>query len=581
MSLLYACTHLDAPAAPLPPSYPSSSASFHPLHNLYFCEECDAVRCDLCVAIEVASYFCPNCLFDVPGANVRADKNRCARSCFSCPQCTSSLSIQASDPPEPQEGGEDAAPSAPGPPYLLVCPGCKWSSKEVGWEFDKPTGIALQLQKSSPQTEAVQAEFDALKEHLESYITSSAPPTPHRTRVPSRHISQLTQMASKALHRDIPGMTAASKARRRMSGVKDGEAGREKVGWDEMGEYVAKGSWREEGWGKGLEEVEMMKELQESGARGVGRLERRWGKSCDADRLASAILPQRIPLKTKLTKRCPEANCRHLLIQPDTKGVRMKIKMVAMNYLPVMELGRRRRRIAVADLEEEPSEPSAEDLERRRRERRRTRGGVPVKEEDESLGKALRAGETYTFQLALTNPLYDPIQIRLTQPHAPRHAPAPNNNLHIVTPHFTINALKDAWAYDEDDEEDEGAFGESDAGVSEDGMSGTTGTNTGTNVGTLSRKSRLSVLAGGSARDKKHRESGVEKKGNTSKIALEVEVLPGATGSVEFDLEVRYTYRADGEGTPAEREGGGKEERMKEEYKTFTFWVRANIGEVA
>jgi dynactin-4 len=74
--ILYHCCHLEQPAAPLPPSYPSSFADYSPLSSLYFCEECDAIRCDQCVAVEVASYFCPNCLFDVPGANVRADKNR-------------------------------------------------------------------------------------------------------------------------------------------------------------------------------------------------------------------------------------------------------------------------------------------------------------------------------------------------------------------------------------------------------------------------------------------------------------------------------------------------------------------------
>jgi dynactin-4 len=76
MSILYNCPHLADPHPPLPPSYPSSSFAFSPLTHLYFCEECDSVRCNECVACEVASYYCPNCLFDVPSANVRADKNR-------------------------------------------------------------------------------------------------------------------------------------------------------------------------------------------------------------------------------------------------------------------------------------------------------------------------------------------------------------------------------------------------------------------------------------------------------------------------------------------------------------------------
>lgn len=74
--VLYHCSHLESPRAPLPPGYASSFSDLSPLNRLYFCEECDAVRCDQCIAIEVASYYCPNCLFDVPSANVRGDKNR-------------------------------------------------------------------------------------------------------------------------------------------------------------------------------------------------------------------------------------------------------------------------------------------------------------------------------------------------------------------------------------------------------------------------------------------------------------------------------------------------------------------------
>lgn len=43
---------------------------------MFFCEECDAVRCNRCVAVEVSGYYCPNCLFEVPSASVREEKNR-------------------------------------------------------------------------------------------------------------------------------------------------------------------------------------------------------------------------------------------------------------------------------------------------------------------------------------------------------------------------------------------------------------------------------------------------------------------------------------------------------------------------
>jgi Dynactin p62 family len=62
---------------PPPANLASSSSSFHDLNDLYFCEECDAVRCNNCVFIEVSGFYCPNCLFEVPNASVRAEKNRC------------------------------------------------------------------------------------------------------------------------------------------------------------------------------------------------------------------------------------------------------------------------------------------------------------------------------------------------------------------------------------------------------------------------------------------------------------------------------------------------------------------------
>ena len=133
----------------------------------------------------------------------------------------------------------------------------------------------------------------------------------------------------------------------------------------------------------------------------------------------------------------------------------------------------------------------------------------------------------YSYQLAFTNPLYDPIQIRLSQPLPPRDAPPLNHHLHIPTQHFTIAALKDAWAYDEDDEDDDlpGMEGSSEV-PSEEGTLAS---------GTLGRRNRLSLLAGGSGamREKRGRgEAGVEKKANMTKVEMEVEVLPGATGNV-------------------------------------------------
>lgn len=114
---------------------PTSSADYHALACLYFCEECDSVRCPSCVTSEVNIYFCPLCQFEVPSASVRAEQHTCARNCFLCPSCNHTCSVAATEPP-PGSG------SAGDPPFWLWCQACKWDSKQVGITFERPTGLA-------------------------------------------------------------------------------------------------------------------------------------------------------------------------------------------------------------------------------------------------------------------------------------------------------------------------------------------------------------------------------------------------------------------------------------------------------
>lgn len=158
------CTAPFSVSRPPPSDPPLALFQHHSLSDLLFCEDCDAVRCNSCAACEVACYYCPNCLFEVPSASVRGEKNRCgplilleascaggeltrlsldrcARNCFQCPQCDHTLSVVASDP-APSLPLNTAAASVGEPPYFLTCTFCRWDSKEVGIEFEKPTGLA-------------------------------------------------------------------------------------------------------------------------------------------------------------------------------------------------------------------------------------------------------------------------------------------------------------------------------------------------------------------------------------------------------------------------------------------------------
>lgn len=71
----------------------------------------------------------------------------------------------------------------------------------------------------------------------------------------------------------------------------------------------------------------------------------------------------------------------------------MPIKVVAFNYLPALELGRRRRRRIGEELNEDATD---EELERKRRERRRTRV-PPGREVDEDMSAPLQPGEVVSF----------------------------------------------------------------------------------------------------------------------------------------------------------------------------------------
>lgn len=158
-----------------------------------------------------------------------------------------------------------------------------------------------------------------------------------------------------------------------------------RAGWDELSRYEAKHPWRADEAAKGERDIDAMREMT---GEDITPLEKRWEGAWNTSRAVEDAVPQRIPLQAKLTKRCPAPTCRHILIQPDTKSVRMLIKMVATNYLPAMELGRRRHRHGEAV----PAGLSEEEWEKRRKERRRARV-TPSQEVDQDMDLPLRPGE--------------------------------------------------------------------------------------------------------------------------------------------------------------------------------------------
>lgn len=92
---------------------------------------------------------------------------------------------------------------------------------------------------------------------------------------------------------------------------------------------------------------------------------------------------------------------------------------------------------------------------------RRPQTKAPGASDDRNVS-SLMAGKSYPFHLALTNPLYDPIQVRLsvqrmhvtavtdgTSPEKARRTPFA---VSLPTSPFPVAAFAEAWEYDDDDD---------------------------------------------------------------------------------------------------------------------------------
>ncbi|KAK9767460.1 hypothetical protein K7432_002728 [Basidiobolus ranarum] len=271
-----------------------------PVSKLYYCEQCEAVKCTRCLQEEIVSYYCPNCLFEVPTASVKYEKNRCARNCFECPVCENTLSVVSN------ESGPPTSPSTTpsGNGYYLACGVCRWDSREIQLTFEKPTGLAIAMQKYEDENPDVQ-EFENLKEHFEKIVRVNQPtfaslPTSLLSipGVPGYNKSHLNQLNQPALPVQI------YESQVRLPNEKS--------------------------------QVEELLNLTE--ANSISTLKQRLKQLNNQTYDIGKLRPQRIHLRTKRSKRCK--TCRQILIKPDQKAnsTRFKIKFTAIHYIPIITI---------------------------------------------------------------------------------------------------------------------------------------------------------------------------------------------------------------------------------------------------
>ncbi|GAA6059287.1 hypothetical protein JCM10212_006680 [Sporobolomyces blumeae] len=567
------CTAPFSSTRPPPSDPPLALFQHHHLSSLLFCEECDAIRCDACASVEVACYYCPNCLFEVPSASVRGEKNRCARNCFQCPQCVHTLSVVASDP-DPSIPLNTAAASVGEPPYLLKCTFCGWDSTEAGISFEKPTGLALQLQKSEARAADV-VEFDHVKDHLEPYIRRSQAQASQHAQASAATSSSAVTAASASLFKDIPGFSTRYGSMYGLAAKARG-GGDQGTARDELDRYSSSHPARTGGIARETDEtrtrdskgkraareddlVQAMREMTD--LERVASLDKRWTTSWRQPLLSQDLRPLRTPLQAKRSKRCP--TCKHILIKPEQKSssTRYKIKLVAANYLPSVTIFRR----PPASIGSRLSAIAAGTASGLRR-TPRSAAGRSGADSSPSVGddEPLRPGRTYTFELSFTNPLYEPIHVRLgvARPGANKvleegqvAAPAPFA-VHLPSSSFPVSAYAEDWEYEDDEDavlRDEGG---------DDEQSG--------------------EHVGGSPKKKRKGGPGiVERRMNRTTVAMDVAVARDVVGPLRANMLVTYVYRSDDGGVPPSPtrspvKGGAKDGNVK----TFSFWTLLPLGTV-
>uniref|UniRef100_A0A8C9X8V1 Dynactin subunit 4 n=1 Tax=Sander lucioperca TaxID=283035 RepID=A0A8C9X8V1_SANLU len=122
-----------------------------PLSQLYFCRYCSELRSLECVSHEVDSHYCPSCLENMPSAEAKLKKNRCA-NCFDCPSCMHTLSTRATNIPAPLP--DDPTKTAMKKAYYLACGFCRWTSRDVGMA-DKSVASGGWQEPENPHTQRI------------------------------------------------------------------------------------------------------------------------------------------------------------------------------------------------------------------------------------------------------------------------------------------------------------------------------------------------------------------------------------------------------------------------------------------
>ncbi|KUJ21147.1 uncharacterized protein LY89DRAFT_705053 [Mollisia scopiformis] len=411
------------------PRAPRANYSLYPLEHLFYCEDCHQIRCPRCVLDEIVTWYCPNCLFEVPSSSVKAEGNRCTRSCFQCPVCIAPLSVSSLEAPPTGLGYEYAPQNGP---FVLNCGYCSWSSKETGIEFEKPNGIFAQLARVKNGGEPILTAKERKKdrERKRDFSGTSAekereetpeveiprePLDPNEKLDPESQFSNLKAFYQGQLAEASPasalGFTGdygygSPGALSRIMGLYTGSTAFDK-------KVKAKAGTMREAQDalEGLqlttisEEEEALTKLRTEGWHCTSSASQRAEFLNTNAQFITELRPVAYLLRTKRSKRC--RTCRHILSKPESKvsTIRFRIRLVALNYIPSISI--------------KPLQPTS------------------------SASSLLQPMRPVQFLLTFKNPLFDSVKVTLATPTKTPGRFA--SKVTVLCPQFEVGANTDAW----------------------------------------------------------------------------------------------------------------------------------------
>ncbi|KAL9630303.1 MAG: hypothetical protein Q9164_006490, partial [Protoblastenia rupestris] len=329
----------------------------------------------------------------------------CTRNCYNCPVCNSPLTVSSinSDPSVGTLQG----------PFILSCGYCNWTTLDIGWRFDKPTGIHSQIAKLSIGERSKQIPSTRNPESgPECSNMADCGPDAIFTSLKSFYKSQLSSTGSVDPLMTPGGFNYSSPSS--LARIMNLYTGRGNYGKKD----TSKSSQMRESAdaSEGLRVIdpthdeEIISKLQTQGWKSTTSTTQRAEQRHPA-KFISDLQPTQTLLRTKRSKRC--RICRHILVKPEPKvqSTRYKIKLLALNYIPTISL--------------KPLQPSPSTH-------------LPLTDLH-----ALPPLRPTQYLLTLKNPLFDPIKITLATPTL-----TPGRYRHKITilcPDFAIGSNVDQW----------------------------------------------------------------------------------------------------------------------------------------